>query len=331
MDLVRHLRLFIVVADELHFGRAAELIGVAQPHLSRAVRRLEAELGAELFDRSRRAVRLTAAGALLREEARDLVGREERLRRLVQLADSGALGELRAGVPPQTPARTLRALLATAAERHPGLRLDLQELDPAEQLRLLAAGQLDVGLVHHPCDAPELHVGPASPVALGVLLARTSPLARRAEVALAELSGHDLVLLPRAAAPGWYDRVLDVCRAGGFVPSALRHARDPEFLTGLVSAGHAVAFDDGRTAAREPRVAWRPLAGRPLVRGLSAVWPREAAHPAARDVARIVAETVADDAAADGGAGGSGTGGSGIHGDAVRPWSVVYEPRQSLS
>ncbi|MGW7367415.1 LysR family transcriptional regulator [Streptomyces sp. NPDC054841] len=317
MDLLRHLRIFVVVAEELHFGRAAELLGMAQPPLSRSVRRLEDELGAELFDRSRRQVRLTPAGAVLLEEARELLAREQRTRALVRRARDGDLGTLRAGVPPDTTAAVLGALLTECAERAPGLRVDLQEVTTDEQLRLLASGGLDVGLVHQPVDATDLVVGPEVGVELGVVLPRTSPLARLPEVGLGDLAGHDLVLFPRAAAPGWYDRTLAVCRDAGFVPGRVRHARNPEFLIGLVTAGCGVAFDQGPVARKEPRVAWRPLAGRPLAQRICAVWPRRAPHAAAGEFAALAADVLSRDRT-------TALRSTGPEQDGPRPWSVVY-------
>lgn len=99
MDLLRHLRHFVVVARELHFGRAAETLGMAQPPLSQSIRRLEQELGAALFDRSQRQVRLTTAGQLLLGEADDLLAGERRLRHLADQVGRGTLGVLRVGVP----------------------------------------------------------------------------------------------------------------------------------------------------------------------------------------------------------------------------------------
>ncbi|WP_435802227.1 LysR family transcriptional regulator [Streptomyces avermitilis] len=346
MDLLRHLRLFVTVAEDLHFSRAAERLGMAQPPLSQAVRRLEKELGAELFDRSQRSVRLTAAGVVLLDEARELLAREDRLRTLARRAGDGALGTLRAGVPPDTTAAVLSALLAACAERSPGLSVDLQEVTTEEQSRLLASGGLDVGLVHHPVDTTELRLGPAVSLDLGVVLPRTSPLARLPAVTLGELSGHDLVLFPRAHAPGRYDRILAACRAAGFAPGRLRHASHPEFLLALVTAGHGVAFDQGPVARKEPRVAWRPLAGRPLTQRISGAWPAgRTAHPAARHFAELAADVLSRDHAAlqrpepdhDRGRGrGHGDGGHGHghghgHGngnrppdETPRPWSVVY-------
>lgn len=322
MDLLRHLRIFVAVAEELHFSRAADQLGMAQPPLSQAVRRLETELGAELFDRSRRQVKLTPAGAVLLDEARSLLTGEKRLRTLARRAGDGELGTLRAGIPPGTMVATLSLLLGACAEHYPGMSVDLQEITTGEQLRLIASGGLDVGLVHQPVDITGLRMGPEVSVELGVVLPRISPLAQLPEVPLAHLAGQDLVLLPREQAPGWYDRILDSCRTGGFVPTGLRHASRPELLLALVSAGHGIAFGQGAVAGKEPRVVWRPLSGRPLIQRTSAVWSAvRSSHPAAPHFAELAAGVLARDRTAT------------LHGDdgapaetgSPRPWAVVYD------
>ncbi|MBQ1097979.1 LysR family transcriptional regulator [Streptomyces sp. b94] len=319
---MRHLRIFVAVAEELHFSRAADQLGMAQPPLSQAVRRLEKELGAELFDRSRRQVKLTPAGTALLDEARALLTGEKRLRTLARRAEDGELGTLRAGIPPGTTVATLSLLLGACAEQHPGMSVDFQEIATDEQLRLIASGGLDVGLVHQPVDVTGLRLGPEVSVELGAVLPRLSPLARLPEVPIAELSGHDLVLLPRKQAPGWYDRILDTCRAGGYVPTGLRHASRPELVLALVSAGHGIAFDQGTVAGKEPRVVWLPLAGHPLIQRTSAVWPaRGSSHPAAPHFAELAADVLARDRTA-----------TPLRDDRApaeteppRPWAVVYD------
>ncbi|WP_203857937.1 LysR family transcriptional regulator [Plantactinospora mayteni] len=317
MDLARHLRQFVVVAEELHFGRAAEILGIAQPPLSQSIQRLERDLGVQLFDRSRRQISLTTAGQLLLAEAPTLLAAEERIRIVMRKARDGEIGTLRAGVPPETPAVTLQALLHGMAARAPGLDVDLQELTSAEQLRTLAEARLDVGLVHHPVRAEALRVGPAVEVRLGVLLPRASPLAQLREVALADLAGYDLAIFPRATAPDWHDRILDVCRRHGFTPRRIRHAGNPEFLLGLLLARGCVAFEPESTARREPRVAWRPLTEPVLRRRTSAVWPDRSAHPAASTFAQVAAEILAGPAPAAPAVLAPGQ---------PRPWSVVYPP-----
>ncbi|MFI5911962.1 LysR family transcriptional regulator [Dactylosporangium sp. NPDC051541] len=313
-DLSRHLRYFLVVAEELHFGRAAEVLGIAQPPLSQAMRRLERELGVTLFDRLPRGTELTAAGRALRDEAPQFLAAERRLRALMHSIRDGDVGPLRAGVPPETPAAALGELLRRLGEQAPGLDVDLQELTTAEQLDLLASARLDVGLVHHPVDAADLECGPVTRVRLGVVLPRASPLARLPELTAGRLAGQGLVVFPRATAPDWYDTLLSRCRELGFTPSRVRHARNPEFLCGLVLAGLGVGLEREDAVRREPRVAWRPLAGDPLWQETSAVWPRRAPHPATArfgDLVREVLET-RDDAPAR------------ILG-APGPWSVVFD------
>ena len=319
MDLLRHLRYFVVVAEELHFGHAAERLGIAQPPLSQGIQRLERELSIDLFDRSRRRIELTPAGRLLLDQARGLLAAEERMRTLMRMVRAGTLGTLRAGVPPETPAVTLQALLNRLAERVPGLDIDLQELTTGEQLRMLAEARLDVGLLQQPVTASDLRFGPAVQTRLGVMVPRESPLARRSELALADLAGHDLILPPRATAPGWHDHVMDVCRRSGFAPARIRHARNAEFLIGLVLAGQGVAFEPESTARREPRVVWRPLTDHPLCRTTSAAWPAHAPHPAAERFADIAAETLAA---------ATPTPAALTMPAAPAPWAIVFAPRQ---
>ncbi|MGC5020397.1 LysR family transcriptional regulator [Micromonospora sp. DT47] len=319
MDLLRHLRHFVVVARELHFGRAAETLGMAQPPLSQSIRRLEQELAVELFDRSRRQVRLTTAGQLLLGEADDLLAADRRIRHLMRQVRDGALGVFRAGVPPETPAVTLRALLDRLAAEAPGLDVDLHELTSAEQVRMLAEGRLDAGLLHHPVADGGLRFGPPVDVPVGALLPRASPLGRPRQVALADLAGLDLIAAPRPTAPGWHDHVLDVCRRLGFTPGRVRPARNPEFVLGLVLAGGAVALEPEALGRREPRIAWRPIAGGPLVRRTSAAWPDRAPHPAAAMFGQLAAEVLAAVEPAPPAA----------VTPAARPWPVLFEAGQT--
>ena len=272
VNLVGHLRCFVAVAEELHFGRAADRLGMAQPPLSQRIKRLEGELGVRLFDRSSRKVQLTAPGRLLLDEARDLLARVDRVYSVAERARLGETRTVRAGVPSDLGGRVVAALLAAFRDRRPDLRLDLRETGTAEQVRALAEGTLDAGLVRHPCDTRGLELGPMLGLPLGVLLPAGADLADAAEVHLADLGGRDVVLPPRTEAPAAHDDLLATCRRHGYAPAAVHEARHPQFALGLVLAGTAVALVP-RTADAAGAV-WRPLVGEPLIRRTSCAWRR---------------------------------------------------------
>ncbi|MFI9413841.1 LysR family transcriptional regulator [Nocardia gamkensis] len=313
MDQLRQLRYFVAVAEELHFGRAAERLGIAQPPLSQRIRRLETDLGARLFDRGSRRVELTEAGQILLAESRDLLARWERTKTLVGKAHRGEMDAVRIGVPPELAGRVLAALLTAFEARD--VRVDLQELTTAEQVRLLADRQLDAGLLQHPVDVVGLELGPVVETPLGVVLPRDSPLAARSALELADLAGHGLVIFPRAAAPGLYDATLRRCWEQGFRPASVQHARNPEFVLGMVLSGRGVAFDQGMVARKEPRVVWRPLPEGALSHRLSLAWPVGVAHPLVGELAELVVTVLQGD-----GASRPGT----VADPPQRPWNVVY-------
>jgi DNA-binding transcriptional LysR family regulator len=313
VDLLRALALFRVVAEERHFGRAADRLGMAQPPLSQRIRRLEHELGARLFDRNSRGVRLTVAGSVLLAESGPLLDRADRVRAMVTRADRGELGELRVGVPPDVPGEVLATIVRTFAEHNPAVRLDLRELTTGEQLRLLADRALDVGLLQQPAQLTGLVVGPGVTEPVGVLVPRDAPLAGADELDLADLAGHDLVLFPRDTAPGRYDETLDACRGNGFRPGRVVHARSPEFVVGLVLAEHGVALVPAGAVRREPRVVWRRLAGNPISWRMSFVWPAQP-HPAAASLCWLAAGILRDD----------GTGDLVVPPGTPTPWDVVH-------
>ncbi|UBU14755.1 LysR family transcriptional regulator [Nonomuraea gerenzanensis] len=263
MDLVRHLRYFIVVAEELHFGNAAIRLGMAQPPLSQRIKRLEEELGVRLFDRSARQVRLTEPGRLLLGEAREIVGRVERLHELARQGGRGTV--LKVGVPPDLAATVLAALVAAFRESSPEVRLAPAEIWTADQVAALAEGTIDVGLVRHPVTAPGLTFGQVLVQAQGVLVAEGDPLANVGEVHLADLAGRELLMPPKEGEPGWRAEVLAECRRQGFVPAQVHDGAG----LGLVLAGAAVAFGP---RVELPGLCWRPLLGSPITSRVSTAW-----------------------------------------------------------
>ncbi|WP_049564724.1 LysR family transcriptional regulator [Nonomuraea sp. SBT364] len=280
MDLVRHLRYFTVVAEELHFGNAAIRLGMAQPPLSQRIKRLEEELGVRLFDRSARQVRLTEAGRLLLGEAREIVARADRLHEVVR---HGEAAVLKVGVPPDLAAAVLAALVEGFRESNPEIRLAPAEIWTADQVGALAEGVIDVGVVRHPVTAPGLHFGRTLVQSQGVLLAAGDPLTGAGEVHLADLAGRELLMPPREGEPGLHAELLAECRRHGYVPAQVHQGAG----LGLVMAGAAVAFGPRADVAG---LAWRPLLGSPIAYRVSTAW--RAATAAVTDFSAVAERTL---------------------------------------
>ncbi|MFF3643531.1 LysR substrate-binding domain-containing protein [Streptomyces sp. NPDC002564] len=290
MDLILHLRCFVAVAEESHFGRAAARLGTAQPPLSQRIQRLERELGVRLFERNSRQVTITKGGTLLLADARELLARAEALMATSRRIRDGDAGLLRAALPPDIAGETVAEILAEFQRRHADVELELHELSTSEQLARFAAHDLDVGLIHHPCDVTGLGLGPVLRRELGVLLPRGAPAAALDEVPLTALADHDLILFPRADAPALHDDLLTTCARNGYSPAAIRHGKGPSFIRGLMRSANSVAFrpreprsldaadatdaPDGPYAPDGPEIVWRPLAGAPLALRHSVAWPQ---------------------------------------------------------
>jgi DNA-binding transcriptional LysR family regulator len=271
VDLLRHLRYFVAVAEELHFGRAAARLQIAQSPLSQRIKALESALGIELLVRTTRRVELTPAGALLLEEARGVVERVERLESVVARIRTGETGALRLGVSPDVPAGAVADVVARLGERRPDVRLLPVEQAAAELGPALVDRRIDVAFVRRPLDDALLQTGPPLARPLGALLAADDPLAREADVELALLDPRALVLFPRAAAPSAHDAILATCHAHGFPPSEVLAASGTDFAASLVLTSPAVALLEEPARAPDGTV-WRPLAGRPLSAAAAVAW-----------------------------------------------------------
>jgi len=289
MNLLRHLECFVAVAEELHFGRAAARLHMAQPPLSQRVRGLERRLGVELFVRSSRSVALTPAGRVLLIEAHDVLDRVEQLEATISRVRGGEMGEVRVGVPSDLPSDVVARVVASLHDTASDAQVQLREGTSAELLSALTARHLDIGVVMRPFAAEGLVLGPSVEAPLGVWVHHGSPHAAAKEVALADLAGSGLVLFPRDSAPQAYDALLSDCHAFGFAPDVVHHAKAPGFALGLVISHEAVTFASDAGAGGHHGAVWRPLAGRPLRSRLSVVW-REGASSAAVTV--IAEETV---------------------------------------
>jgi len=239
---LRHLRYFSVLADELHFGRAAQRLAISQPPLSVAIRQLEDTVGARLFERNSKEVRLTAAGLALRESARRLLRQAEEIALEARDVASGSAGRLRIGFVGAMLYRGLPQALRAFQARHPGVRISLAELNTGEQVAELLHDRLDLGFAHTHRLPQGLERRLLLTEPFVCCLPARHPLARRRVLAPAELREQPFVLFSRTASPDYHERILSICAAAGFLPEVRHEVRHWLAVVSLVSQGLGVAL-----------------------------------------------------------------------------------------
>ncbi|MFF3916098.1 LysR family transcriptional regulator [Streptomyces sp. NPDC001852] len=273
---LRQLSYFVAVAEELHFGRAAERLHIVQSAVSQQIQRLERELGAELFDRSPRRVRLTGAGERLLPEARAVLAAADKAR-----ASVAASAGLRLGTSTGLGAH-LDRVLAAFAERAPEVPVELVSLPAGERLARVAAGLLDAAFVRSAEPPAGVRVVPLWPDPLVAALPATHPLARQGEIDLADLAGLPLALAPRSANPALVDLVLGACHAAGFEPVPGRAGGTLHDTLATIGARPlwTVVYASHARVLATPRVAYVPFRapGLALATGLAVPAADPSAH-----------------------------------------------------
>lgn len=249
MDL-RRLRYFAVLAQELHFRRAAERLHIAQPGLSQQIKILEREIGAELFVRTARGVSLTPAGLVLLQEGVPLIGQLDRVEQRVVAAAANDCDELAVvhtrslsgGLPDEVVRRYRR--------RHPQISVRLESAWTARNLEMLRAGEVDVAFVRMPLiDPGELHVMSLGHTEMVAALPQAHPLARRRALDVADLRGLPVVLWPRQQAPGYFESLIAQVW-GDEPPEVVLWEPDPEHVLAAVAVGVGVTVLDRERARR---------------------------------------------------------------------------------
>ncbi|MDT0609151.1 LysR family transcriptional regulator [Streptomyces lancefieldiae] len=237
------LHAFVVLAEELHFGRAATHLGIAQPPLSQQIRRLETKVGHALFSREPGRVTLTSAGRELLPAARQaLTGLADGLA-AAREAGSGRAGRLRIGFAASLALTVLPGLLRTFRERFPAVRLDIQEMTTTPQLAALRERTIDIGLLREPpAHDTDLAFETVLTEPFVAVLPTTHPLAAQRVVRVEQLADSPFVLLPRAVGPPLYDRITSLCTGAGFTPRVTQHAVEWQTVCALVETGLGVSL-----------------------------------------------------------------------------------------
>ncbi|ALJ72510.1 HTH-type transcriptional regulator BenM [Burkholderia pseudomallei] len=283
---LRRLRYFIVVAEELHFGKAAQRLHLAQPPLTRHISALEGELGLRLFDRSTRSVKLTAEGELFLPHARDVLDAVHRAEIASQRAALGKEGKVALGYTSSVPlCDAFGTLIRNFARSFPDIELSLVEASSAQQGRSIKEGLLDIGIGwknsfedYEGCRVKTIAAEP-----LVVAVSQERALASEASLAVGQLADETFVLFPPGYGSTLDRKAFDLCATAGFTPRRGPSASQMTAMIALVAAGRGVAIvPEAVSTLRKPGVAYVPLTDESALIELVLMWREAGLSLAAR-------------------------------------------------
>lgn len=241
---LRHLRYFIAVAQELHFGRAAQHLGISQPPLSQQIQALEQELGARLFERTNRRVELSEAGRLFLEEARLVLAQVDKAADVARRAQLGELGEMKIGFTSSAPFNSsIPKAIYAFRQRFAAVHLNLEEMSSQAVADALLDESIEVGLMRPLALPDSLVATELFREPLVAVINAAHPLARDSEAGLniVALAEQPFVFFPRSYGSGLYAQLMSLARQAGFSPHFAQEASEAMTIIGLVSAGLGVS------------------------------------------------------------------------------------------
>lgn len=290
---LRQIEAFLAVAEELHFGRAAERLRMAQSPLSQTIKKLEKGLGAPLFERNTRSVTLTTAGHSLLPHARRILEEVDLARRAVSAGTGTIYGKLAIGFSGALNHATLPPLMRALRQHYPQLDVTLHGgLLTQEALQQLGNGSLDLAFIGLPIDAPALATRRIATERLGVTLPADHPLAGQASVHMAQLAGDPFITMPAAQGSTLREVTFAACAAAGFRPRISQEVSDPYTALSLVAGGVGISVMPASIEGIMPAgIVFLPLEGDDVLLFSGLAWNPGATTPAVR-AALAVSEDV---------------------------------------
>lgn len=291
---LRHLRYFVTLAEELHFGRAAERLHIAQPPLSQQIRQLETELGFELFHRTKRKVQLSEAGQAFLGEVQQIFKQLEQAIQVGRQTNRGEMGQLIVGFVGSAAYNILPNILRTFRTSVPAVRLELHELTTNQQLRWLEEGRIDVGFVRPPIEEDTFNFEIIFQESLIVALPETHLLANQAHISLPSLKNEPFILFPRLLAPGLYDLIISLCQQAGFSPNVTQEAIQMQTIVSLVAGGLGIAIvPESLQNLQRTGVVYKTVQEPTPKAAIAIIWRRNDTSPTVQkflEIVRIVAK-----------------------------------------
>jgi|HubBroStandDraft_5_1064220.scaffolds.fasta_scaffold37874_2 DNA-binding transcriptional LysR family regulator len=232
------LRSFVVLADHLHFGQAAEALHVSQPALTKQIQRLEDKVTGPLLIRGYRRVSLTPAGEILRDRARTLLRDAEIAEQMARLAVNGKAGLLRIGFGIASLAAGLPEILTRFRQHFPEVQVAMRDMSTPGQIEALERGDIDVGFVRLPVERPDLVTLPV----LEEMLVAAVPRGMSYRKGLSSLRNESFVVISRSVSTSFFDHLVQTCRAAGFSPRIVQEVNELFTVLNLVQAGVGVSL-----------------------------------------------------------------------------------------
>jgi len=288
---LRHLRYFLVVAEELHFGRAAVRLHITQPPLSQQIRQLEDELGVPLFQRTKRRVQLTDAGRAFREAAQQMLDQAEQAVRTAQRVHRGEIGPLTVGFVGSAMAGVFSEILLAFRARFPEVALTLQELTTSQQVEALRQRRIGIGVLRHPIGEEDFVFETIDRESFVVVLPKTHPLAAQQRIPLRALAQETVVMVPRVLWPGMEDDIVECCQRAGCYPQRLSGATQMLTVIGLVAAGMGLSLvPASMQTVRWKGIVYRPVQDRTPHADLTVAWRRDETSAVVKTFVGVVRE-----------------------------------------
>lgn len=239
---LKQLRYFVTVAEELHFGRAAQRLNISQPPLSMSIQQLESHLGFALFLRNNKNVALTDAGALFYREALMLLKHADDMQHISQSVAQGTIGHLRIGFTSSTLFRGLHHAIAQFQNQYPQVEVSLKELNSYEQLQAIKQEQINLGFVHTLNHTEQIAHRLFLAEAFVCCLPKSHPLSHETCIDLTRLQHEPFILFPRAVSPYYHDQITAICVNAGFSPNLMHEVRNWLTIVEFVELGLGVAL-----------------------------------------------------------------------------------------
>jgi len=270
---LRHLKYFVAVAEELHYGRAARKLNIAQPPLSQQIMNLESVLGIKLFDRSKRNIQMTAAGSHFLKEAKQVLLQVEQAAETARMIYGGKAGRLVVGFVGSVIHTFLPEGLRLFRERFPKVEMVLHEMNTAEQIASLHAKRIDVGFLYIGAQDRALAFKTLTMAPLLAVLHNNHPLSGRKSVHIRQLAHEPFIANTRSSEPVVRDAFISLCHSAGFSPRIAQEAGQVQTVLGLVASGLGTCLlPDFIKNIRRPGVQYVPLSGSPSEVKLAVVW-----------------------------------------------------------